>query len=169
MTDGLSAAERGPGSRAGKVLVAKALCYIVYDGELLVIKHPEHSPETVGVQVPGGTVRTGETPEQAALREAREETGLTRLTVVDKLGETDYDITPHRFEIQHRHVFHLELHEPTPRRWISSEDHDGEHPPTTLECFWLPLAYAHVLQAGHGALLGRLHDRLLDTAGKWDV
>lgn len=157
------------GERAAKAVVQKALCYVVHGGELLVIKHPDHDAETVGLQVPGGTVRVGEHPEQTALREAREETGLTRLTVAGKLGETYYDITPHRYELQHRHVFHLELHEPTPRRWISSEDHDGQQKPTKLECFWLPLANAHVLQAGHGALIARLHDRLLDTAGPWNA
>ncbi|MFE7190347.1 hypothetical protein [Kitasatospora sp. NPDC057595] len=38
------------------------------------------------------------------MREAREETGLTDVTIVRKLGETEYDISPYRFEIQHRHV-----------------------------------------------------------------
>ncbi|MFE7491427.1 NUDIX domain-containing protein [Kitasatospora sp. NPDC057541] len=56
------------------------------------------------MQVPAGSVRPGEAPEAAALREAREETGLTDVTIVRKLGETEYDISPYRFEIQHRHV-----------------------------------------------------------------
>ena len=50
-----------------------------------------------------------ESPEDAALREAREETGLKDFTIVKKLGLTEYDISPYRFEIQQRHVFHLEL------------------------------------------------------------
>ncbi|MFD4743072.1 hypothetical protein ACFWNQ_37685 [Streptomyces virginiae] len=41
-------------------------------------------------------------------------TGLSDFRIVRKLGETEYDISPYRFEIQHRHVFHLELTEPTP-------------------------------------------------------
>ncbi|MBU1880260.1 MAG: NUDIX domain-containing protein, partial [Chloroflexi bacterium] len=39
--------------------------------ELLLFQHPY-----AGVQVPAGTVEDGETPAQAALREAAEETGL---------------------------------------------------------------------------------------------
>ncbi|AFR07336.1 NUDIX domain protein [Nocardiopsis alba ATCC BAA-2165] len=58
----------------------KALCYVVRDGRLLVFRHVDASPEEVGLQVPAGSVRPGETPEAAALREGREETGLTGLS-----------------------------------------------------------------------------------------
>jgi hypothetical protein len=89
------------------------------------------------------------------LREAGEETGLTDFKIVCKLSETEYDISLYRFEIQRRHVFHLKLTEPTPERWASQEDHDGEQEPTHFECFWIPLEAAHILQSGQGALLGR--------------
>ncbi|MEV4095739.1 NUDIX hydrolase [Streptosporangium saharense] len=143
---------------ASKVLKEKVLCYVVRDGRLLVFRHTDHSYEEVGIQVPAGSVRPGERPEEAALREAREETGFTRFGIIRKLGEVTYDISPYRFEIQHRHVFHLELTEPTPERWASQELHDGEQEPTTFECFWIPLETAHVLQSGQGALLGALFD-----------
>ncbi|MFE6747754.1 NUDIX domain-containing protein [Kitasatospora purpeofusca] len=141
-----------------KTVREKALAYVVRDGRLLVFRHTDHGYEEVGIQVPAGSVRPDETPEAAALREAREETGLTALTIVRKLGETEYDLTPYRYEIQHRHVFHLALAEPTPERWTSRETHDGTRPPTPFECFWLPLETAHILQSGQGALLGRLFD-----------
>lgn len=134
----------------------KVLCYVVRDGRLLVFRHRDYSYEEVGLQVPAGSVRAGEPPEAAALREAREETGLHDFTVVRKLGVTEYDITPYRDELQRRHVFQLALHQPTPERWLSQEDHDGEQPPTVFECFWIPLRDGHVLQAGQGALLARL-------------
>ncbi|WP_329309256.1 NUDIX hydrolase [Streptomyces microflavus] len=141
-----------------KVTKAKALCYIVRGGRLLVHRHVDFPWEEVGVQVPAGSIREGEAPEAAALREAREETGLTDFKIVRKLGVTEYDMGPYRAEIQERHVFHLELAESTPERWPSQEDHDGEQEPTRFECFWIPLETAHVLQSGQGALLGRLHD-----------
>ncbi|MET7333969.1 NUDIX domain-containing protein [Nonomuraea sp. NPDC005650] len=136
----------------------KALCYVVREGELLVFRHLDHSFEEVGVQIPAGTVREGEDPRDAALREAREETGLHDFSVVRKLGVAEYDTTPYRAELQRRHVFQLALHEETPDRWMSSEDHDGVGPPTRFECFWIPLEHGHVLQSGQGALLYRLFE-----------
>lgn len=141
-----------------KTIKDKVLCYIVRDGRLLVFRHTDYSYEEVGIQVPAGSIRPGETPEEAALREATEETGLKRFTIVRKLGETEYDISPYRFELQRRHVFHLDLAEDTPERWHSQEDHDGQGEPTHFECFWIPLEAAHILQSGQGALLGRLVD-----------
>jgi 8-oxo-dGTP pyrophosphatase MutT (NUDIX family) len=141
-----------------KAIKEKVLCYIVRDGNLLVFRHTDYTNEEVGIQVPGGSIRAGETPEAAALREACEETGLLGLRVVRKLGETEYDISPYRFEIQVRHVFQLAVTQPTPNRWASQEEHDGKQEPTRLECFWLPLEAAHIVQSGQGALLGRLFD-----------
>ncbi len=57
--------------------------------ELLLFEHPY-----AGIQIPAGTMEPGETPEQAALREAREETGLTGLTVSRLLGEADFNCAP---------------------------------------------------------------------------
>ncbi|WP_405436621.1 NUDIX domain-containing protein [Streptomyces avidinii] len=100
--------------------------------------------------MPAGSIRPGEAPESAALREAREETGLSDFKIVRKLGETEYDISPYRFEIQHRHVFHLELTEPTPERWMSQEDHDGKQAPTYFECSgsrWRPRTFSSPAKA----------------------
>jgi 8-oxo-dGTP pyrophosphatase MutT (NUDIX family) len=141
-----------------KVVKDKVLVYVVRDGCLLVFRHTDYSDEEVGIQVPAGSIRAGESPEDAALREATEETGLTQFKIVRKLGEAEYDISPYRYEIQHRHVFHLDLLEETPERWASQEDHDGQGGPTHFECFWIPLEAAHILQSGQGALLGRLHE-----------
>lgn len=141
-----------------KVVKEKVLVYVVRDGKLLVFRHIDYSYEEVGIQVPAGSIRPGESPQDAALREAREETGLSEFKVLRKLGEFTYDISPYRWELQQRHVFELELCEPAPERWDSQEDHDGQGEPTRFECFWIPLEAAHILQSGQGALLGRLYD-----------
>lgn len=49
--------------------------------ELLLFKHPN-----AGIQIPAGTVNPGEAPEDAALREVAEESGLTAVKVVEYLG-----------------------------------------------------------------------------------
>ncbi|WP_078857482.1 NUDIX domain-containing protein [Streptomyces sp. NRRL F-4474] len=83
-----------------KVTKSKALCYVVRGGMLLVHRHVDFPWEEVGVQVPAGSIRQGEAPEAAALREAREETGLQDFKIVRKLGATTYDMGPYRAEIQ---------------------------------------------------------------------
>nr|WP_207386570.1 hypothetical protein [Protofrankia symbiont of Coriaria ruscifolia] len=74
------------------------------------------------------------------------------------IPQHDLAFSPYRFEIQRRHVLHLELTEPASDRWASQEDHDGEQEPTHFECFWIPLEDAHILSSGQGALLGHLYD-----------
>ncbi|MET9028209.1 NUDIX domain-containing protein [Nocardia sp. NPDC004168] len=134
------------------------MCYIVRGEKLLVFRHTEFSWEEVGIQVPAGSIQAGESPADAALREACEETGLTEFTVVRELGRDQFDVRPNRFETHRRHFFQLALHRTTPERWASQEDHDGLAPPTKLECFWIPLTAAHVLQSGQSAMIGRLFD-----------
>lgn len=48
-----------------------------YGGELLVFRHPN-----AGVQLPAGTIEPGESPEDAVLREVKEETDLSSVEIV---------------------------------------------------------------------------------------
>lgn len=135
----------------------KVVCYIVRDGRLLVIKHLDEPWDESGLQVPAGSVRPGESLEAAALREASEETGLTGLRLVRKVGESQYDMAPYRPEIHQRHVFQLEVDGVTPERWVSTEDDpDDGSAPKRFQCYWIPLAQGHALSGGQGALLGEL-------------
>ncbi len=55
--------------------------------ELLVFAHP-----IAGVQVPAGTVEEGEMFEDAAIREAQEETGLEDVQIVKELAQSSYSL-----------------------------------------------------------------------------
>lgn len=140
-----------------KTITDKALAYILNDHRLLVLRYTGQALEHTGLHVPGGTIRPGETPAEAAVRETHEETGVCELKLVTYLGQASYDITPLRPEVQRRHYFHLAIEGPVSDRWSSKELHDGHQPPTPLECFWLPLTYGHALASGHGALIHRLY------------
>lgn len=123
----------------------KAFAYVTHRhpglGErLLVFSHP-HAPEA-GIQAPAGTMRDGESPAEAVLREAREETGLEGLEVVRLLGEQVRDMADYgRAEIHHRWFFHLRHVGDPPAVWRNYEpDPDDGSPDLPLfELFWAPL------------------------------
>ena len=103
-----------------------------------------------GVQVPAGTVRDGESPADAVLRETREETGRDGFAVTADLGAEEYRVG----DVTHvRSFFVLAPTERLPETWEAAEEHDGLRPPTPLTFSWIPLAHGHVLAAGLGARL----------------
>jgi 8-oxo-dGTP pyrophosphatase MutT (NUDIX family) len=134
----------------------KVIVYVIKNGKLLVFRHINYSYEEAGIQVPAGSIREGERPEAAALRELKEETGQDCFEIIQELGTDTYDMTPYRQEIQERHFFLARATGDLPERWASEETHDGAGSPTRFECFWIPLISAHVLQAGQGALLWKI-------------
>ncbi|MFK5583221.1 NUDIX hydrolase [Serinicoccus sp. LYQ131] len=140
-----------------KAQTNKVICYIVSAGHLLVFTHRDLPLDEVGVQVPAGTIRPGEDPAAAALREATEETGLTDLKVLRKLGEADYDITPYRREVMRRRFYELTTNCPVTRRWTSQEpDPEGGGQGPLFDCYWIPLEQGHVLSGGLSNFLGAL-------------
>ena len=106
---------------------------------LLLLAHPDH-PEA-GLQVPAGTMEAGETPEDAVLREAREETGLDGLVIAGLLGRQSFDFRPFgRDEIHDRWFFHLHCAMETSDRWRVWETTPATgEPPILFELFWAPL------------------------------
>jgi 8-oxo-dGTP pyrophosphatase MutT (NUDIX family) len=71
--------------RMASGIIEKVTAFVIrwWEGEhhLLLFEHPN-----AGVQIPAGTVEEGESPEQAVLREAAEETGLAGFSTLRYLG-----------------------------------------------------------------------------------
>ena len=134
--------------------VDKVVTYIISDGKLLVFDHPD-IPEA-GTEVPAGTIEQGEPPDEAAIREAFEETGLSPLVLRRFLGEREFDAAPFgRDEIHHRFFFHLEYEGDSPDRWRHFEEQpsDGDEP-VEFELYWVEMPNeVPELIAGQGDVL----------------
>lgn len=144
-----SASGSAPSSASGDIREGR--------NRLLLLAHPDH-PEA-GLQVPAGTMEPGEAPEDAALREAREETGLTDLTIVAFLGRQSFDLRPFgRDEVHDRWFFHLSCGAETPERWRVRETTPAtDEPPIRFELFWAPLNETlPSLIAGHDRFIPEL-------------
>lgn len=63
------------------------------EGEVVMVEQYRHGIERVSLELPGGVVDEGETPEEAARRELREEAGCT-VETLHHLGTVSQD--PHR-------------------------------------------------------------------------
>lgn len=96
-------------------MTRKAFAYITRGEQLLVLTHVDH-PE-VGLQVTSGTLEDGEDPAAGVVREAREETGFSGLSVVRALGS----MQAHWGVDAEIHGFHLVFSEPVPERWEHGE------------------------------------------------
>ena len=64
----------------------RAQALIIEDGRVLLAKHHDLTIDAVYWCMPGGGVEAGESPEQAAIRELKEETNLD-IRIIDQIGE----------------------------------------------------------------------------------
>jgi 8-oxo-dGTP pyrophosphatase MutT (NUDIX family) len=118
--------------------VTKVLTYIT-TGDLLLLFRQPHFPD-LGVQVPGGSVEAGESLEQAALREATEETGLAPLQLESYLGVAKYELKVDVGPPHLRHFFHLLYTGPLRSRWHHIERRPrARGAPNHFELWWEPL------------------------------
>lgn len=140
----------------------KVFAYITHNNSLLVFHHP-FEPEA-GIQVPAGTLEPGEDPEDAVMREAYEETGLSELTLDCFLGEQERDIADFgRNEIHHRRFYHLRYHGPLVTVWRHTELYSSENAAARhiFEFFWVSLPDGvPPLIADHGIMLPELRKKL---------
>jgi 8-oxo-dGTP pyrophosphatase MutT (NUDIX family) len=146
-----------------KKIKHKVFAYITHGHHLLVFRHL-YVPEA-GIQVPAGTVETHERSEDAVLREASEETGLSDLTLDCFLGEQKRDMSDFgRDEIHHRRFYHLRYdgHPAATWRHEESDPYEGlEVVPIIFEFFWVRLPNdVPPLIADHGLMLPQLLKRL---------
>lgn len=141
--------------------VPKVVGYVVHDDCLLVFTHDDVPIEVAGVQVPAGTIESGEHPADAVVREVWEETGIATRVVAD-LGVDYYDVWPSKAELHERHFFLLEPRDrDVPERWAAGEsDPSGGGPRQSWTCWWMPLRQAHVLSVGFGSRIGSLFQHL---------
>jgi ADP-ribose pyrophosphatase YjhB (NUDIX family) len=107
--------------------IRKAIAYVTRGGpagapELLVFEHRDY-PEA-GTQVPAGTLDEGETPEDAAVREVEEESGLEGCRLLKKLAVCDWP-NPETGQMNERHVFHLAAPPGTAEKWTWVETDGG--------------------------------------------
>ena len=136
----------------------KVLAYITSGARLLIFRHT-HFPQA-GIQVPAGTVKPGEPPHLAVLREAEEETGLKNLIVKRFLGEQLLDMTEFGLsEIHQRRFYHLLASDELPETWRHYEldPSDGSPAPIEFEFFWAQLPDGiPELSGNQGALIPEL-------------
>lgn len=111
--------------------VQKACAYVTREtGELLVFEGPGHD----GLQIPKGTLESGESPREALFREVREESGLGALSATRHVATDVWTRRESRRYV--RHFFHATVHEPRDR-WTHTVTDGGDEHGAEFEFRWI--------------------------------
>ncbi|WP_078394158.1 NUDIX hydrolase [Shouchella patagoniensis] len=118
--------------------------------QLLVFRH---SVEEAGIQIPKGTIKSGETPYEAVIREMAEETGLVEFLSVKKVAEDCWkadDGTRHE-----RFFYEMQINT-AEDEWTISPTGGGEEEGITFSYFWIFSDDEVELARGHGDYIYRV-------------
>lgn len=143
----------------------RVFTYITRAEQLLILEYVDG--RYLQPQIPGGTVKEGELPAHAALREAQEETGLTALQLVKFLGSFQRDLTEiGRDETIVAWFFHLHTDETTPSSWQHFECDSSEGcGPIEFAVSWVPLSAIPKLGGIDEAMLAELQASVREHIG----
>ncbi len=122
-------------------MTRKILAYITRQrgnqNELLVFEHLDF-PDA-GVQVPKGTVEPGEATDSAARREVHEETGLTKLDGLQRIGATIQPPFVEGGESEEWNFFAMRMDGDVPDSWTHLVGGKGDDEGVRFRYYWLPL------------------------------
>jgi len=135
----------------------RVYAYVTGPKGVLILEHPSH-PEA-GLQVPGGTVETDESPQEAVVREVLEETTLKVVMTPVLLGRDTFDMREYGInEQQEAWFYQMQVNQPTADSWLHEERFGANQEkiePIPFRLYWAPLPYGGTPLIAH-------HDRYLN-------
>lgn len=142
----------------------RVFTYITRADQLLILEYVDGRYRQP--QIPGGTVKAGEQPAQAALREAQEETGLSALQLVKCLGCFTRNLADiGRDESIVAWFFHLQTDEVTPESWRHFECDSSEgFGPVEFSLSWVQLSNLPKLGGIDEAMLPELYSSVVENS-----
>lgn len=132
----------------------KVYAYITREKEgqtqLLICTH--QGGQEAGVQVPGGTVRQGETLEYALLRNIQEDSGLRQVSLGHLVAE-ELIYVKDKNEYQKRHFYHVTLPESSVDVWEHRLENDGKNNASVLSYMWANIEKCPLLVEKQGSYI----------------